>query len=69
VVVVLVAVVATPEAEVQGPRAVAEVSVGQDSAVVRVTSTAEACVLRIYAPGSFVLLLIDRPPWRDRIVG
>jgi hypothetical protein len=68
-VVVVLVVVDTPEAEVQGPRAVEEVSVGRDSAVVRVTTTAEACIIRVHAPGSFVLRCIDRPPLRDRIAG
>jgi hypothetical protein len=66
---VVLVVVDTSGAEVQGPQAVEEVSVGQDPAVVRVTTTAEACVLRICAPGSFVLRFIDRPPWRDQIAG
>jgi hypothetical protein len=69
VAVVLVVAVDTSEAEVQGPQAVEEVSVGQDPVVVRVTTTAEACVPRICVPGSFVLRFIDRPPWRDRIAG
>jgi hypothetical protein len=67
---VVLVVVDTSEAEVQGPQAVEEVSVGQDPAVVRVTTTAEACVPRICVPGSFVLRFIDRPPLlRDRIAG
>ena len=68
-VVVVLVVVDTSGAEVQGPQAVEEVSVGQDPAVVRVTTTAEACVPRICAPRSFVLRFIDRPPLRDRIAG
>ena len=67
--VVVLVVVDTSGAEVQGPQAVEEVSVGQDPAVVRVTTTAEACVPRICAPRSFVLRFIDRPPLRDRIAG
>jgi len=68
VVVLVVAVAGTPEAEVQGP-AVATSAVDQDSVVVPRTTMAKACVSLIRAPGSFVLRVADRPRLPDRIAG
>jgi hypothetical protein len=72
VVVLVVAVGDTPEAAdtLEAELVVAEVesaSADPDSVVGRVTTIAEACVLRIHAPGSCVLRFINRPPWRERI--
>jgi hypothetical protein len=74
---VVVLVADTPEAaegvdRVEAELGAAEVesaSADPDSVVVRVTTTAEACVLLIRAPGSCVLQFIDRPPLRERIAG
>jgi len=70
VVVLVVAVAGTPEAEaeVQGP-AVATSAVDQDSVVVPRTTMAKACVSLIRARGSFVLRVADRPRLPDRIAG
>ena len=70
VVVLVVAVVDTPEAavEVHGP-AGATSAVDQDSVVVPRTTMAEACVSLIRALGSFVLGVADRPRLPDRIAG
>jgi len=70
VVVLVVAVAGTPEAEVkvQGP-ALATSAVDQNSVVVPRTTMAEACVSLIRAPGSFVLRVADRPRLPDRIAG
>ncbi|HTE91234.1 MAG TPA: hypothetical protein VK639_19905 [Terriglobales bacterium] len=69
VVVLVVAVVDTPEAA--GTSLVEEDSVllDQDSVVVPGTSIAEAWVSLIRAPGSFVLRLADRPRLPYRIAG
>ena len=72
VVVLVVAVVHTPEAEVE-VQGLAEgislvedsVLLDQDSVVGPVTSLAEAWVLLIRAPGSFVLRLVHRPRLPD----
>ena len=77
VVALVVAVVDTPEAEVEvqglagGTSLVEEDSVllDQDSVVVPVITIAEARVSLIRAPGSFVLRLVDRPHLPDRIAG
>jgi hypothetical protein len=76
VVVLVVAVVDTPEAEVEvqclaGGTSLVEDSVllDQDSVVVRGTTIAEAWVLLIRAPGSSVLRLVDRPRLPYRIAG
>ena len=75
VVVLAVAVVDTPEVEVQGPPEVTSVVeedsvlLDQDSVVVPGTTIAQACVSLIRAPGSFVLRLVDQPRLPDRIAG
>jgi len=69
VVVLVVAVVDTPEA---GGTSLVEgdsVLLDQDSVVVPGTSIAEAWVSLIPAPRSFVLRLVDRPRWPYRIAG
>ncbi len=69
VVVLVVAVVDTPQAG--GTSLVEEDSVllDQDSVVVPGTTIAEEWVSLIRVPGSFVLRLIDRPRWPYRIAG
>jgi hypothetical protein len=77
VVVLVVAVVDTPEAEVEvqclagGTSLVEEDSVllDQDSVVVPATIIAEAWVSLIRAPGSSVLRLVERPRLPDRLAG
>jgi hypothetical protein len=70
VVVLVVAVAGTPEAEVEVQEpAVATSAVDEDSVVVPRTTMAEACVSLIRAPGSFVLRVADRPRLPDRIAG
>ncbi len=75
VVVLAVAVVDTPEAEVQGPAGATlvveagSVLLDQDSVAVPGTTIAGAWVSLIHAPGSFVLRLVDRPRLPDRIAG
>ena len=63
VVVLVVAVVDTPEAE--GTSLVEEESVlpDQNSVVVPGTTIAEVCVSLIHGPGSFALRLVDHPRW------
>ena len=74
-VVVLVVAVVDTEAGVdtlEAELAAAEVesaSADPDSVVGRVTTTAEACVSLMRAPGSSVLRFINRPPLRERIAG
>ena len=74
VVVLVVAVVDTEagvdtlEAEL-APAEVESASADPDSVVGRVTTTAEACVLLMRAPGSSVPRFINRPPLRERIAG
>ena len=74
-VVVLVVAVVDTEAGVdtlEAELAAAEVesaSADPDSVVSRVTTTAEACVSLMRAPGSSVLRFINRPPLRERIAG
>ena len=76
VVVLVVAVVDTPEAEVEvqclaGGTSLVEDSVllDQDSVVVPATIIAEAWVSLIRAPGSSVLRLVERPRLPDRLAG
>jgi len=75
VVVVLVVAVVDTEAGVdtlEAELAAAEVesaSADPDSVVGRVTTTAEACVSLMRAPGSSVLRFINRRPLRERIAG
>ena len=77
VVVLVVAVVDTLEAgavvdTLEAESAAAEVesaSADPDSVVGRVTTTAEACVSLIRAPGSSVPRFIDRHPLPGRIAG
>ena len=74
-VVVLVVAVVDTEAGVdtlEAELAAAEVesaSADPDSVVGRVTTTAEACVSLMRAPGSSVLRFINRRPLRERIAG
>jgi hypothetical protein len=76
-VLVVVAVVDTPEGQAGGRRVQVELvraeaewaSTGRALVVARVTTIAEACFSLIRAPGSFVLQFIDRPPLRERIAG
>jgi hypothetical protein len=76
-VVVVLAVVDMPEAEVEGPAGVTSVAeedsvlLDQDSVVVpgttRVTPMVEAWVSLIPGPGNSVLQLVDQPRLPDRI--
>ena len=70
VVVLVVAVVDTLEAEAELVAAEVESALADpDSVAGQVTTIAEACVLLMRAPGSCVLRFINRPPWRERIAG
>jgi hypothetical protein len=73
--VVVLAVADTPAAEVVAAEAELASVEPPASADARDSIIAEACVSLIRAsgnlraPGSFVLRLIDRPPWREQIAG